>query len=174
MWVFILQSVLLFRSCCFLVCVFWQMCVLEHAPLLYTVYINSFMEGENNITFSFMFSCFFSSYISVIFCLVWWFQLHPLAFFFPFLQSLKSCSNLHGFEGTMDMWRGVSHHYWSAWTPYLTRNWTMLDDPHRFRGCRMFRMLVLTLLNVSGNSCTPQVEMKAVVNLSKKKKKSLT
>lgn len=34
-------------------------------------------------------------------------------------------------------------------------------------------MLMLTLLNDSGNSCTPQVEMKAVVNLSKKRKKKL-
>lgn len=35
----------------------------------------------------------------------------------------------------------------------------------------MLQMLMLTLLNDSGNSCTPQVEMKAVVNLSKKRKK---
>lgn len=35
----------------------------------------------------------------------------------------------------------------------------------------MLQMLMLTLLNDSGNSCTPQVEMKAVVILSKKKKK---
>lgn len=101
-----------------------------------------------------------------------------LSFFFPFLQSLKfCCSKLHCYQDTIDVTvslRGeLSHHYWSEWTPYLTWNWTMLDDPPTIayeRGCSMLQMLMLTLLNDSGNSCTPQVEMKAVVILSKKKK----
>lgn len=37
------------------------------------------------------------------------------------------------------------------------------------RGCSMLQMLMLTLLSDSGNSFTPQLEMKAVVTPSKKR-----
>lgn len=43
---------------------FGQMCVLERAPLLYAVYIYSFMNGEINTTFWLRF--FFCYYIAIV------------------------------------------------------------------------------------------------------------
>lgn len=102
-----------------------------------------------------------------------------LSFFFPFLQSLKFCCSKFALlpghdrrdcitEGgivpslliRMNTLSNMKLNY--AWRP---------PPPIAYeRGCSMLQMLMLTLLNDSGNSCTPQVEMKAVVNLSKKKK----